>query len=135
MSIAHLHVLMMLEVEGSLSMGRLAEALDVSLPSATGLITRMEERGLVRRVRDGVDRRVVLVELTGAGRDATDELEIVRHRQLRRLVEAMTPAEQATCLEALHVVAGTMRRLGIEQDHGTGIGCPILKSMKETGSR
>jgi DNA-binding MarR family transcriptional regulator len=134
-STAHLHVLMMLEVEGSLSMGRLAEALDVSLPSATGLITRMEEHGLVERLRDRPDRRVVRVQLTDAGREITDELEVVRHQHLSRLVEAMTPAEQTTCLRALRIVAETMGRLGIEHDHGAGIGCPVLNTMKETAQR
>jgi len=134
-STAHLHVLMMLEVEGALSMSRLAEALDVSLSSATGLITRMEGRGLVERLHDGSDRRVVHVRLTDAGREITDELEVVRHRHLSRLVAAMTPAQQATCLQALRIVEATMTRLGIEQEHGAGAHCPVLDAMKETAPR
>jgi Transcriptional regulators len=134
-STTHLHVLMMLDVEGALSMSHLAEALDVSLPSATGLVDRMVERGLVQRLRDDSDRRIVHVELTDAGRGIVDELEVVRGQHLGRLVEAMTPAEQATCLEALRIVARTMEQLGIEHDHGTGIGCPVLNALKESAPR
>ena len=134
-STAHLHVLMMLDVEGPLSMSHLAEALDVSLPSITGLVDRMAERGLVERLRDAADRRVVHVRLTDAGRAIIDELEVVRQQHLGRLVEAMTPDEQATCLAALRIVAETMERLGIEHDHGSGTSCPALNALKETAPR
>jgi len=126
---------MMLQAEGDLSMSRLAEALDASLPSATGIVTRMEERGLVERVRDAADRRVVHVRSTARGRQITDELELVQARHLSRLVDAMTPRERATCLEALHVVTATMGRLGIEYDRETGADCPVLKAMKERAPR
>ena len=61
-SMTHLHILSMLDHHGELPMSRLADLLDVSLSNATGLIDRMEERGLVERVRDPDDRRVVSSE-------------------------------------------------------------------------
>ena len=61
----HLHVMWRLEEPGELTMSRLAEFLDVSLSNATGLVDRIEERGLVERSRVPDDRRVVLVRLTG----------------------------------------------------------------------
>ena len=39
-------------------MSQLAEALDVSQASATGIVDRMEQRGLVSRQRNDEDRRV-----------------------------------------------------------------------------
>ncbi len=42
-----------------MTMGRLAERLDVSLPNVTGIVDRMAERGFVERGRDAEDRRVV----------------------------------------------------------------------------
>src|SRR3954452_11998897 len=50
-SMTHLHILWVLEHHGALPMGRLADLLDVSLSNASGLIDRMEERGLVERFR------------------------------------------------------------------------------------
>jgi DNA-binding MarR family transcriptional regulator len=67
-SLVHLHVLHVLDVDGPLPMRALAEALDVSQASTTGIVDRMEQRGLVTRVRDSSDRRVVRVELTSEGR-------------------------------------------------------------------
>ena len=67
LSLIHLHVLTVLEAEGPLAMGRLAEALDVSVASATGIVDRMEQRGLVERQPQTTDRRVIEVHPTAAG--------------------------------------------------------------------
>lgn len=78
-SMTHLHVIWQLQGHGDeLSMGRLAELLGVSLSNATGLIDRMEERGLVERVRLTDDRRTVHVRPTEAGRRAVQTMELVR---------------------------------------------------------
>lgn len=50
-----------------LSLGRLAELEGISAPSLSGHVDRLEQAGLVRRVRDPVDRRRVGLELTPAG--------------------------------------------------------------------
>jgi DNA-binding MarR family transcriptional regulator len=67
-SLVHLHVMQVIDADGPLPMRSLAEALDVSRASATGIVDRMEQRGLVTRVRDTSDRRVVRVELTEEAR-------------------------------------------------------------------
>ena len=56
LSLVHLQVITTLEADGPLSMTRLAEAMDVSVASATGIVNRMEERGLVERRHDNADR-------------------------------------------------------------------------------
>lgn len=53
---------------GELEPCQLAERLLVSRPSMTGLIDTLESKGLVSRRRHPVDRRRVLVVLTGEGR-------------------------------------------------------------------
>ncbi len=100
-SMTHFHVLTLLRHHDAMPMGRLADILDVSMSSATGIIDRMEERGLVERVRVPDDRRVVLVRPTGAGLDLVDEAELVKSdimraalvrlsiEQLERLTAAM----------------------------------------------
>ena len=67
MSLVNLNVLTALEAEGPLAMKRLAEAMDVSDASATGIVDRMEKRGLVERRHGTEDRRVVIVHRTPAG--------------------------------------------------------------------
>jgi DNA-binding MarR family transcriptional regulator len=50
--------------EGAMSAGQLAEAGGLSPAATTTLIDRLEKKGYLRRIRDTVDRRRVLVELT-----------------------------------------------------------------------
>ena len=66
-SMAQLNILYTLHRSGEMSMSRLADVLNVSLSNATGLVDRMEERGLIERTRVPEDRRVVLVRIADAG--------------------------------------------------------------------
>jgi DNA-binding MarR family transcriptional regulator len=63
----------------------------------TRMVDRLEARGLVRRAPDAHDRRVTLVQLTGAGKALIDEL-YPRHRSY---VESRMGALSAGQLSAL----------------------------------
>ena len=97
-SSTQLHVLYLLDCEGTQSMTALADAMDVSLPNVTGLIDRMVERGLVERLRDESDRRVVAVRPTDAGRETLGEMDLVRRRTLAAVLELLTPEQQVRAL-------------------------------------
>ncbi len=89
-SMGHLQVLVRLQADGPQRVGALARSLGMSAASATGMLRRMAERGLVRRVRDQRDRRVVLVELAPEGKVMLEKLSRSRaglQRSLARLDE------------------------------------------------
>ena len=92
-SLVHLNVLIMLEAGGPLSMSRLAEALDISVASATGVVDRMEARGLVERRRDTDDRRVILVHPAEGGRRLFAEIDAKRREMLGVILHRLTDAE------------------------------------------
>ena len=104
LSLIHLHVLTVLEADGPLPMSHLADLLDVSVASTTGIIGRMEERGLVERSHGAADRRVVLVRPTPAGiaifRDMTEH----RRQQLTALLGRVTHDELAALLIGLRAM-------------------------------
>ncbi len=105
LSIVHLSLLSVLEARGVQPMGVLADELDVSVASATGIVDRMEKRGLVERQHAAEDRRVVLVRPTERG------LKLVRlvgdHRRAR-FAMAMGRLDE-TQLTALLSVLRTIR--------------------------
>jgi DNA-binding MarR family transcriptional regulator len=76
-----------LDQEGPMTAGRLAERARLSPSAITALLDRLEEKGLARRTRDTKDRRRVLVEVTP---------------ELRRGAEALygAPEEGAQALAA-----------------------------------
>src|ERR1700722_9900715 len=67
LSPAQCHVLHLIEPDRPIPMGRLAEALACDASHVTGLVDRLESRGLVRRQPAAADRRVKVLELTPAG--------------------------------------------------------------------
>jgi DNA-binding MarR family transcriptional regulator len=117
-SLAHLNVLILLDAHGTLKMSRLAEALDVSVASATGIVDRMEKRGLVERVHDLEDRRVVLVSVAEGGRTTLRALDERRRAGLAVLVPRLTDDQLRGLLEghrALREARAEMIRDGTEQ--------------------
>jgi DNA-binding MarR family transcriptional regulator len=124
-SMTHLHIMWRLEESGELTMSRLADYLDVSLSNATGLVDRMEERGLIERTRVSGDRRVVLVRLTAAGRDILDEVQIGKRdlivavlgrldeHQLARLEAALRDLREAVLSEE----NAHPELFGVDHDH------------------
>jgi DNA-binding MarR family transcriptional regulator len=115
LSIVHLSVLAALEAHGPLSMTKLAETMDVSVASATGIVTRMEKRGVVRRRHDESDRRVVLVEITSAGAKVARVMEKHRNQRLRKLLDGLTDEELASFLFGLRALAAARARLEFEK--------------------
>jgi DNA-binding MarR family transcriptional regulator len=67
LSPAQCHVLRLIEPDRPVPMVRIAEALACDASNVTGLIDRLESRGLVRRKPSSTDRRVKVLELTPAG--------------------------------------------------------------------
>src|SRR5438128_2509906 len=67
LSPAQCHVLHLLEPGRPMPMGRIAEGLACDASNVTGLIDRLELRGLVRRQASAGDRRVKVLELTPEG--------------------------------------------------------------------
>jgi len=63
-----------------------AEVMDVSDASATGIVDRMEKRGLVERRHGTGDRRVVLVHLTDAGAQVFGDLVALRRTMLSKVL-------------------------------------------------
>jgi DNA-binding MarR family transcriptional regulator len=92
-SLIHLNVLTLLEAEGAISMSRLADALDISVASATGVVDRMEHRGLVLRRHDIGDRRVVLVHAAPGGETVFGEIDARRRSHLALLLDRLTDEE------------------------------------------
>src|SRR3954451_3110913 len=105
LSIVQLHVLTVLEAAGPMPMGKLADALDVSVASATGIVDRMVQRGLVERRNDETDRRIILVHPTDAGLAVFRDLAEMRRAGLVNILERLTNDELRALLIGLRAMA------------------------------
>jgi DNA-binding MarR family transcriptional regulator len=85
-------------------MGRLAQTLGCDASNVTGLVDRLEARGLVQRQPSRDDRRVKVIQLTAAGSRMRNEL-------LRRMtgscrMSKLTRAQQRALIRILESLVG-----------------------------
>ena len=111
LSLVHLTVLTTLEAEGPLAMKRLAEALDVSDASTTGIVDRMEKRGLVERRHGTEDRRVVCVYPTAAGEQVFRDMAAHRRAGLSSALTELTGDEMQSLLIGMRAIHAARRRV------------------------
>ncbi len=82
MPLSHIQILISLRKE-ELSIGELSDRLGIAKPNITPLVDSLCASGLVERVRNETDRRVVNVRLTDAGFERVAQLEECVARQVR----------------------------------------------------
>lgn len=97
-------VLATLDRCGPVTMSRLAELEAVSRPAATGIASRLEEKGLVERRPNPTDRRSALVALTGPGRTVLEEGRRERTALLAVRMERLGSEERRLLAEAIEVL-------------------------------
>jgi DNA-binding MarR family transcriptional regulator len=112
LSMVHLNVLMLIQSHGPLPMSRLADLLDVSVASATGIVDRMEKRGVVERRHSEADRRVVEIHLTKRGLAVFMVMETERRKRLKKLVALMSDTELNALLMGLRAFHAARESLG-----------------------
>jgi DNA-binding MarR family transcriptional regulator len=96
-----------LESSGPRRLTELAASEGISQPAMTAMVSRLERDGLVERRNDPSDGRIVLVAITGAGRDMLRRRRTVRLAFLSSLIGALDPAEQ----DALAAAAPALRHM------------------------
>ena len=64
LSLAQLNAIGVVRCQGPLSMGALAEQLGISAPSASAMVDRLKEKGLLLREHSTEDRRKVVVRIS-----------------------------------------------------------------------
>jgi DNA-binding MarR family transcriptional regulator len=113
---AHLFLMTMIEKQGPLPMTRVAELVGSGLPTATGIVTRMEERGLVRREHATRDRRVVLVSLTDEGISELQTLHLARRERMASAIAHLSEPERAELLSSIRSLRRGFERVDRQGD-------------------
>jgi DNA-binding MarR family transcriptional regulator len=98
-------ILMLVAHNRDATQKQLSQALAVSAPNVTALIDRMNERDLLKRVRNETDRRSQHVRLTRKGATLVREVREVSLTMERDLLRYLSEAERAMLIELLQKVA------------------------------
>lgn len=84
---------------GTPTLGELAAVEQVQPPTMTKIAAQMEEAGLVVRVADQADRRVVRVKLTPQGRRQIERIRQLERTYLSSQLAGLAPEERAAATE------------------------------------
>ena len=127
-SMAQLNILYTLHRSGDMPMSRLADALNVSLSNATGLVDRMEERGFIERIRVPEDRRIVRVRITDAGERVLQENDALTDDLMREVLARLDRAQ-------LHVIARAMADIRASLEVAVGPLTPDRQTRPSAAAR
>ena len=86
----------------------------MTAPGMTMVIDKLEETGLVRRVRSDADRRAINVAITGKGGEKLKRAMKLHERFVERAVAGMSNQEVDSFLTTLNRVVGAA-------ENGTGV--------------
>jgi DNA-binding MarR family transcriptional regulator len=89
---------------GELSASQLSRAISLSQATVTGILDRLERRGLISRRRSSIDRRRVIVEVSSAGRQLLEAAPPPMQESFTRQFEELQTWEQ-------HMILSSLQRL------------------------
>lgn len=101
---AQLRCLFAMAREGTCTMSKLSERLQVHPSTATELVERLIQAGLAERQRSEEDRRVVWVGLTAAGREMVAQRRQAFRQHLRSFLEKLTAEQRQAMFSALQTL-------------------------------
>lgn len=89
---------------GPLTPSALAEVERIQRPTATRIVARLEQHGLVSRASDPGDGRVSLVEITREGRALMKRIRSRKNEYLAKRLRTLTPQERETLTTAAELL-------------------------------
>ncbi len=101
--------------QGRPAMHTLSENMQVSMPTMTGIVTRLVKAGYVRRVQHTEDRRQVLIELTTKGNKLFDEFRQAAMARWQDVLVALNPHEIKSFQKIADKLNKSIREKSIQQ--------------------
>lgn len=105
LTLTHLRVLAHTRRQPGCSLGDLARAREVSLPTMSKMISGLVDKGLLTREQDPENRRVVRIELTSEGERLYLAIVSRVRRRIAERLERLKPEERATTVQVLECLA------------------------------
>ena len=98
------------ERHGPLTPSELAKRERIQRPTATRVLARLEEEGLIQRTADIYDRRSSLVAVTAKGSELLAELRTRKTAFLAERIDKLDPDERATLERAADILERVLER-------------------------
>ena len=86
---------------GPCKISRVACRMDVSAPTMTGLVDRLQRSGYVERVKDTEDRRIIYVRITKKGKKIVEQLKKAIQTRWEEVLGYLTDKEREDYIKIL----------------------------------
>jgi DNA-binding MarR family transcriptional regulator len=103
---------MLAEAASPLPPNEIADRLIISRATVTGLLDSLERRAYIRRRPHPSDRRMILADITEAGRQTASAFRPIVHQQEKAWFGVLGEEEQQQLLSVLHRVQERLRDAG-----------------------
>jgi DNA-binding MarR family transcriptional regulator len=104
MTIPQIRTLVLLERMGPLRMGNIAIYLDRALSATTTVMDRLVEKGLVDRVADPSDRRVVICQLSESGEQAITRFWRIGRERIQIVADLLDEEQLETVVQGFELI-------------------------------
>lgn len=95
--------------KGSMTLSVLSKEVHLSMSTLVGVIDRLEEKNLVKRVRNLVDRRVIFIEITHKGIEFVQSTPQLLHNRLDIYFKQLPETEQILIANSLDLLVGILK--------------------------
>lgn len=95
---------------GQVIMTEIADYLGVPLNTVTGIVSRLEKRGIIYRERDKEDKRIVVVNMTVIGKETTKGLVQELEHYVQVIISELTPDETELILKLAVKIFSMMKK-------------------------
>lgn len=91
--------------KSELIMSEISEGLNIGVSTATGIVDRLFEKGLVSRERNHGDRRIVRIKLTKKGKQKANGYRGQMKKAFERILASLTKKEQQMLILIMEKIA------------------------------
>ena len=106
---AQIFTIMTLTEKSPVRLSELSKRMNISGPTVTGLVDRLERSGLVKRIPDKGDRRAINVDLTTKGKNIARKLRSTLKRKWKGLLITLPKKDQENYARILRKIQGNMK--------------------------
>lgn len=104
LSILQIHTLVFLKENSGANMSDIASFLQIELPSATSLMSKLVDLDLVQRLLDKKDRRVIRIELTENGAKLLSQTAKIRSSRIKQLLSYLSNKQKQDLMTTMQTI-------------------------------
>lgn len=96
---------------GAMTISSLSKKVYLSMSTLVGVIDRLEEKELVNRVRDKLDRRIIFIDITTKGKEFVNAAPYLLHNRLNENLQALKEEEQIALANSVNLLVSLLKDL------------------------